>query len=1402
MGDGTTISAQNLTQIIARIAGTGTAGDTGDGGPALQAKIDAGTGTAERPADMAAGPDGSIYFVDFSGGTIRKIAPDGVITRVAGGGPGFGNGPPDPACATDDLGDGCQATDAVLNDVYGMTVGPDGSIYFTERDFGAVRKITPDGIVHLIGGTVKDNCLVICGSLGYTGDGVPAIGASLDGPQGIAVGPDGTVYIADIFNDRIRSIGTDGLIETLVNVGNDGLGQLATGPDGSVYYVQSFDNIYRIDPSGTVSNVTGGSTGIPAIGNAGVNGLFVDRYGDLYFDRGTIETICHNNIFEITPDGIEHNLAGQPGFFGSCPTGGDGGAATQARIASGAMTVAPDGGIYESDGSTIRKVGAPLPGVGHQGYLIASPDGNQLFSFDASGKQQQTFNALTGAVELTFGYDPTTGYLTSITDANGNVTTIQHDATGNPTSITSPFGQVTTLTTDANGYLSSISDPLDDTTSVSMDGGGLLQSITGANHNTFTASYDSLGLLTATTDPEHGGFTIAGSDSPNLDTPGRVVTATNALGRVSTLTDTTDGSGMQHIQTALPDGTVHQRSLDTALNNAITDGAGNTSSTQFTSDPQLGLASLIAGSSTMKTPGGLTESTSTTKQVTLHDPTDPRTVTAETTSQTVNGQTFTSTYTANLNPTTGGPAGTGGTTVTTSPLNRTTTTVIDGQGRITGEQTGTLAASISSYNSRGQLISTTRGSGNPARTTTYTYGSDGRLSSVTDPLGRVTVMTYDAAGHLLTQTVPGQGTLRYTYDGDGNLASTTTPAGRTWRYTYNGDDEIVTLTPPTAGSGNPAITYTYTADRQLASVTRSDGQTVSYTYDATTGKPSGMTIPQGSSTNTYDPHSGLLTGTTAPGNVATSLQYDGSLLTGVSWSGPVAGTVNRSYDAFFRPSSDAVAGGSSVSYQYDNDGLPTAAGDLAITNDPVNGLVTGTSLGSVSTTTGYDSFGEVTSGSATANSSTLLSDTYTRDNLGRITSKSETIGGQTHSYSYTYGPQTGRLIQVQKDGSTVESYAYDSDGNRLTGPGASTPATYDAQGELTAYGSATYAYDVAGNRASKTDSGGTTSYVYDPLGNLRSVTLPNSAAITYLVDGKNERIGKEVNGTLVAGYLYDQEGRIIALLDGTGAVRSQFVYAPGAATPSYLISGGTEYRILVDQTGSPRLVVNAGTGQVEEQLDYDSFGNQSISQVAGGWDPTLLPFGFAGGLRDSDTGLLHLGARDYDPQTGTWTARDPLSFGAGDTTLYGYAHDDPINLADASGLGPFTDQQLSLGDQFQKWLGENTNDPVSRFVVEHQQGVETTLVVTAVVATTIASGGAALGYLNSITPSLTGLGALNATVVSPIAASDLAIVGGSTTSAATAGLLPGFVGAGISSAAVTTGGLNSGFIGALLAAGL
>ena len=158
-------------------------------------------------------------------------------------------------------------------------------------------------------------------------------------------------------------------------------------------------------------------------------------------------------------------------------------------------------------------------------------------------------------------------------------------------------------------------------------------------------------------------------------------------------------------------------------------------------------------------------------------------------------------------------------------------------------------------------------------------------------------------------------------------------------------------------------------------------------------------------------------------------------------------------------------------------------------------------------------------------------------------------------------------------------------------------------------------------------------------------------------------MGKKINGTLVQGLLYDGMLSPVAELDGAGRVTARFIYGTAGHVPDYMIKGGFTYRILSDHLGSPRLVVDVETGHIAQRLFYDAFGRVLFDD-----NPGFQPFGFAGGLYDPDTGLTRFGARDYDAETGRWTAKDPILFAGGDTNLYGYVLNDPINWVDPFGL--------------------------------------------------------------------------------------------------------------------------------------
>jgi RHS repeat-associated protein len=96
-----------------------------------------------------------------------------------------------------------------------------------------------------------------------------------------------------------------------------------------------------------------------------------------------------------------------------------------------------------------------------------------------------------------------------------------------------------------------------------------------------------------------------------------------------------------------------------------------------------------------------------------------------------------------------------------------------------------------------------------------------------------------------------------------------------------------------------------------------------------------------------------------------------------------------------------------------------------------------------------------------------------------------------------------------------------------------------------------------------------------------------------------------------------------------------------------------------------RLIVDTSSGNVVEEIDYDEFGN-----VTNDTNPGQTPFGFAAGLYDTETGLVRFGVRDYDASTGRWTSKDPIRFDGGDSDLFAYSGNDPVNSADPNGTKP------------------------------------------------------------------------------------------------------------------------------------
>jgi RHS repeat-associated protein len=217
-------------------------------------------------------------------------------------------------------------------------------------------------------------------------------------------------------------------------------------------------------------------------------------------------------------------------------------------------------------------------------------------------------------------------------------------------------------------------------------------------------------------------------------------------------------------------------------------------------------------------------------------------------------------------------------------------------------------------------------------------------------------------------------------------------------------------------------------------------------------------------------------------------------------------------------------------------------------------------------------------------------------------------------------------------------------------------------------GSATFEPTPHGDLLRKTDGANSSELTYDELGNLLEAKVTSGATtktIDYVVDGFGRRVARKVNGVFDRSWLYRDELRPVSEVDSAGTF-THFVYADTqSAAPDFMIRSGVLLRVVKDYLGNVRAIANAQTGAVLQAIEYDAFG-----VILRDSNPGFQPFGFAGGLYDTVTGLVRFGARDYDASIGRWTSKDVVGFAGGDTNLYTYAGNEPVNTIDPDGEHP------------------------------------------------------------------------------------------------------------------------------------
>lgn len=890
--------------------------------------------------------------------------------------------------------------------------------------------------------------------------------------------------------------------------------------------------------------------------------------------------------------------------------------------------------------------------------LVIGEDGSEVYTFSSTGLHLNTKNGLTGGTIYSFSYD-SQERLVSVTDAYQNQTTVLRDANGNLTGISGPYGQVTSLTVGPDGYLSEIVNPNSESHEMTYYTDGLLHTFEQPRGQISTFTYDTSGQLVSDSSSSGSSWSL----SESVDSAYRSITTTSAEGRSSLakvfywwddMNFYTDAAGITTTVTDKP-----------GVSYAIQTMSGS-SSTNYSDDIRFG--------SLLKVPtyiyeytGGLSRATSISQSVTYNSPSNPDPFDLATLTRQVsrNSKTWSSAYNGSTK-----------TTLSTSPSGRTVSYTIDSYGKPVALQVGNLTPSTLSYDTHGRLESVTQGD----RISTVEYNVLGQIKSVTNPLSQKTEFQYTNSGLMTKRILPDLREIGFGYDSNGNLTSITPPGKPAHSFLMNLFDKIMSFVPSSLGGTISTTTeLTYNDDKQLTLLERPDGSSATFNYDAIKGRLNTIVIPSGQYSFVYNNTSGKMETITSPDSVQIQRSYSGDLMTYSVVN--IAGTsvwIYYNWDNDFNLSSfnfNGVGSTQYIYYYYDNDGLLTSAGSASLGRSVNDGQVETATVSTVADHYTYDSsFGELSGHiadytPANAPSLSLFEESITRDKLGRIVSKQETVGGTSATYEYEYD-STGRLSNVKRDNLQVSHYDYDSNSNRTGGTirGQGVTASYDVQDRLQTYNDLVFTYNLNGDLTSKTNSitNDTTSYTYDVFGNLKSVTLPNATLITYLVDGMNRRVQKRTAGVVSRSYIYQSAYQIAAELDSNGQIISQFVYASKDNVPEYMIRNGVTYKIVTDHLGSPRLIVNTTDGSVAQQIEYDEFG-----RIIADTNPGFQPFGFAGGLYDQDTKLVRFGARDYDPETGRWTSKDPILFAGGDTNLYGYVLNDPINFIDPTGLWGF-----------------------------------------------------------------------------------------------------------------------------------
>jgi RHS repeat-associated protein len=633
----------------------------------------------------------------------------------------------------------------------------------------------------------------------------------------------------------------------------------------------------------------------------------------------------------------------------------------------------------------------------------------------------------------------------------------------------------------------------------------------------------------------------------------------------------------------------------------------------------------------------------------------------------------------------------GQTTILTDTIGRVTHMGYDGQGMLRWTKRNDGQLTVYTVDGLGRTVATivnyqdgVVGGGEPSDQDLISrtiYDAAGRRLAAIDLAGRATAFTYDNLDRLIAVTInavsggcaapPCNLTTQYQYDRVGNRTAIIDARGNTRTFTYDAADRVILATDPL----NHQTEWDYQGPVLHTLFSPISGMDLDYQYDRL-NRPSEVSSLAwaGLLATSYDAR-GQRTASDMPGHGRTTYQYDplGRIR---QVTAPGTGSVSYGYDARGQRSQLSYPnGGPTLEYAYWPDGQLKVVTDTttlaSYSYDTVGRLATVARANGATTNYTYDDADRLTEQHTTVGGSTRSRFQYTLDRLGQRMAVTETLGLATRVITYSYdGLQ--RLSSAGESPGTLYDYAYDDAGNR-TGVWVNgsqvVSQSYNAADEVVGY-----TYDAAGNL---TDDG-THTYGYDAFDR-----LIQRDSTTYTLDADGVLVGEMTGGSTIS-YTQDLASPLSQILQTVqGGTVTDHLYGLDRLASE---TSGTRTWYSSDALGSLRQTLNA-SGSVLGSINYDPWG-----QVESGITPG---FGFTGEMQDS-LGMVYLRARWYNPQQGTFTARDPFEgFAEQPYSLhpYQYGLSDPVLMTDPTGRAAAVDPSGGISREACKaihwvWTGD------------------------------------------------------------------------------------------------------------------